>query len=105
MQFSPVDQAVMTSSADCTIKLWSIADLSCLKTIEGHESSVLRVEFLSNGLQIISTGGDGLVKLFNVKTSECTSTLDSHEARVWALALQKNENGFITGNVITHNWT
>ena len=45
--FSPVDQIVLTSSADCTIKLWSITDLNCLKTLEGHEASVTRAEFLS----------------------------------------------------------
>lgn len=46
-RFSPVDQVVVTSSADCTIKLWSVANLTCLKTFEGHESSVLRAEFVS----------------------------------------------------------
>lgn len=46
-RFSPVDQVVVTSSADCTIKLWSVANLTCLKTFEGHESSVLRAEFVA----------------------------------------------------------
>ena len=29
--FSPVDQCVATSSADCTIKLWAVEDCSCVK--------------------------------------------------------------------------
>lgn len=56
VRFSPVDQILMSSSADCTIKLWSIADLACLKTLEGHESSVLRAEFLSRGIVHIQPG-------------------------------------------------
>jgi WD40 repeat protein len=33
VRFSPVDQVVLSSSADCSIKLWSVADLTCIKVI------------------------------------------------------------------------
>lgn len=98
VRFSPVDQVVITSSADCTIKLWSVSELNCLKTIEGHhDASILKVDFLSGGMQIISAGADGLIKLYNVKTSECVATFDEHEGRIWALALKNDESGLITG--------
>ena len=50
-QFSPVDQAVATASGDKTLRLWALADGSCLKTFEGHTASVLRLNFLSAGTQ------------------------------------------------------
>jgi U3 small nucleolar RNA-associated protein 13 len=56
VEFSPVEQCVLTSSGDRTIKIWSVADGTCLKTFEGHTSSVLRASFLSRGLQFISCG-------------------------------------------------
>jgi len=56
------------------------------QTFEGHESSVLRGEFLSRGMQIITSGGDGLLKIWNIKTSECVSTLHQHESHVWTFA-------------------
>jgi U3 small nucleolar RNA-associated protein 13 len=56
VEFSPVEQCVMTSSGDRTIKIWSVADGLCLKTFEGHTSSVLRASFLSRGTQVVSCG-------------------------------------------------
>jgi U3 small nucleolar RNA-associated protein 13 len=57
-----------------------------LQTFEGHDSSVLRAEFISQGMQLVSAGADGLLKLWSIKTSECMTTLDDHDGRIWALA-------------------
>ena len=51
------------------MRLWSLADGSCLRTFEGHLSSVLRLDFLSAGTQILSAGADGLLKLWSVRLS------------------------------------
>ncbi|XP_019244618.1 PREDICTED: transducin beta-like protein 3 [Nicotiana attenuata] len=74
VEFSPVDPCVMTASGDKTIKIWAISDGSCLKTFEGHASSVLRASFLTRGTHLlllkdmnVSPGAGGLVKLWTVK--------------------------------------
>lgn len=51
-QFSPVEQCVLTGSGDATIRLWALADGSCLRTFEGHGASVLRASFISAGTQV-----------------------------------------------------
>ena len=56
VEFSPVDQCVVTASGDKTVRIWAISDGSCLKTFEGHTSSVLRALFVSRGTQIVSCG-------------------------------------------------
>lgn len=56
VEFSPVDHCVITASGDKTIKIWAISDGSCLKTFEGHTSSVLRATFLTRGTQFVSCG-------------------------------------------------
>lgn len=112
MEFFLVDQCVMATSGDISIKIWAVSDGSCLKTFEGHTSSVLRASFLSRGTQFVScgksanlflilnvafigflsttsltwtfllSGGDGLVKLWTIKSNECIATYDQHEGKV-----------------------
>ncbi|KAG6878129.1 hypothetical protein C0993_011843 [Termitomyces sp. T159_Od127] len=53
VRFSRTERILATGSGDKTVKLWSLDDFSCLKTFEGHTNSVLRVDFLNAGLQIV----------------------------------------------------
>ena len=66
-------------------------------------ASVLRIRFMSNGMQMMSSGADGLVKLWTIKSGECDNTFDGHEDKVWALGLRswvvdgdKQEDGTLT---------
>ena len=103
LEFSPVDKYCASASGDRTVKLWSISDFTCVKTFEGHMASVLRIRFMSNGMQMMSSGADGLVKLWTIKSGECDNTFDGHEDKVWALGLRswvvdgdKQEDGTLT---------
>ncbi len=53
-RFFSLPQCVATASGDATVKLWAVADFSCIKTFEGHTNSVLKVIFLTRGMQIAS---------------------------------------------------
>lgn len=96
VEFSPVDKCVLTASGDKTIKMWAL-DGSCLKTFEGHTSSVLRAFFITRGTQFVSSGADGLLKLWTVTSNECIATYDEHEDKVWALAIGKKTEMLATG--------
>jgi U3 small nucleolar RNA-associated protein 13 len=53
-----------------------------MQTFEGHSNSVLRVDFITRGMQLVSCASDGLVKVWNVKDEECATTLDGHDEKV-----------------------
>ena len=57
----------------------------------------MKVNFLNNGTQLISSASDGLLKLWNIKTNECVGTFDKHDEKVWALCVNKDESKFISG--------
>ncbi|KAI1438712.1 WD40-repeat-containing domain protein, partial [Xylaria sp. CBS 124048] len=98
---------VITGGGDKTIKLWSLADYTCLRTFEGHSNSVLKVIWLNipppeerskKPILIASAGGDGLVKVWDVNSGEAECTLDNHEDRVWALAIHPDTNMIVSGS-------
>lgn len=93
------EMLLVSGSADRNVKIWRLSDdFACIKTFEGHSNSVLRVSFINNGLQIISSGSDGLLKVWDVKRNECIVTLDEHVDRIWALAVQRDGERIITGD-------
>ncbi|KAL8701289.1 MAG: hypothetical protein Q9201_004989 [Fulgogasparrea decipioides] len=104
---------VVTGSGDKTVKIWSLTDYNCLRTLEGHTNSVLKVLWMplpassssSEGstpaskrpVQIASAGGDGLVKIWDANTGETACTLDNHTDRIWALTVDPSTNTLVSG--------
>jgi U3 small nucleolar RNA-associated protein 13 len=103
---------ILTGSGDKTVRIWSLADYSCLRTLEGHTNSVLKVVWMrpppakgddedshsrEQAALVASAGGDGLVKVWNVASGECAATLDNHEDRVWALAGNATTGQLVSG--------
>ncbi|KAL6709675.1 U3 small nucleolar RNA-associated protein 13 [Coniothyrium glycines] len=97
---------IATGSGDKTIKIWSLADYSCLLTLEGHANSILKLSWLpyrpvdardKRGPQIASAAGDGLVKIWDSISGEAMSTLDNHTDRVWALTSHPTSGALISG--------
>ncbi|OAA39975.1 small nucleolar ribonucleoprotein complex subunit [Metarhizium rileyi] len=98
---------VLTGSGDKSVKLWSLADYTCIRTFEGHSNSVLKVAWLNmpsqqeqsrKPVQFVTAAGDGLVKVWDANSGEAECTLDNHEDRVWAVAVHPETNDIASGS-------
>ncbi|KAL8707925.1 MAG: hypothetical protein Q9220_007145 [cf. Caloplaca sp. 1 TL-2023] len=106
---------ILTGSGDKTVKLWSLSDYTCLRTLEGHTNSVLKVLWMPSpptpssstpetsaappkgSVHVASAGGDGLVKVWDANTGETACTLDNHTDRIWALTVNPATNTLVSG--------
>lgn len=96
VRFSTVDRVVCTSSADTTIRIWSIATGHSVRTLQGHTSPVSCALFMRNGTSLVSSSSDGTIKTWDLKSSTCGQTIfgekeGGHEDRIWSLSLFEYE--------------
>ena len=84
----PCDERyVISGNPDGTLKLWIIATGECLRTFEGHTSSVNSVTVSSDGCYALSGSGgefafevgDCTVKLWEIATGKCFRTFEGHK--------------------------
>ncbi|KAI0313438.1 WD40 repeat-like protein [Amylostereum chailletii] len=111
VRFARTERVLASGSGDRTVRIWGLDDFACLRVLEGHANSVLRVEWLGEGTKekekekegggrggsVISAGADGLVKVWEARGEECLATLDGHEDKVWALAVSRDARTIVSG--------
>ena len=85
----------MIGSVDKTVRLWDVAQGTCLKTFAGHQeyanatqansfsfmythgSAVLCVDIAPDGLTVVSGSKDCTMKLWSVQTGQCIATFNA----------------------------
>ena len=73
--FSPDGTILASSSADCTVCLWDVAQGTLLAECSGHTGAVYKVVFTPDGRFVVSCSADGLIKFWDVETDDCVNTL------------------------------
>jgi WD40 repeat protein len=96
VSFSPDNQQLASASADKTIRLWT-TDGRLLKTFEGHQDWVNRVEFSPDGKRIASVSLDRTGKLWNLE-GKALLTLDSQLEDLSHLSFSSNGKYIATAN-------
>ena len=68
--FSPDGNYVLIASADSVVYLFSIPELSLVKSFEGHTGRCLCANFSPNGQMIVSSSEDSNIRLWDLKKYE-----------------------------------
>ncbi|KAF1763694.1 hypothetical protein GCK72_003639 [Caenorhabditis remanei] len=96
VKFAKHSHKLASCSGDMTIRIWNIAEKSCLQTISGHSCAVFRVIFARNDTQLVSADSAGIIKIWTIKTADCESTIEGHTDKIWSLSKNRDESEFVT---------
>ena len=66
IDFHPKGSHLVTSSGDCTIKVWDFINASCTHTIKDHIQPVWSVKFNDTGEFVVSGCMDHTCKIFDL---------------------------------------
>lgn len=112
--FSPDGSTLVSSSGDKTLKLWRLASVlnhkreldsrsevksedSLFKTLQGHNSAVMAVDFSPNGEFIASVSEDKTAKLWS-RDGKLLHTLKGHDSGIWSVAFSPDSQTIATGS-------
>jgi WD40 repeat protein len=73
---SPDGTKFATCGNDHLVKIWSAADFSLVRTLEGHDCHVYNVAFHPEGMHVVSADLHGNVRHWNLETGELVRTMD-----------------------------
>lgn len=68
-----------------------------LGRLEGHQSWVSSMVFLSNGQTMATSSADQTIRIWDLASHSCLSVLRGHRQEVWRLALLPDERTLISG--------
>lgn len=89
------EDAIWTTSADCTIKKWSPKSFQCLSTFEGHLASVLGITVIDTH-RVASVASDGLLKVWDIKAGTAVGTFDAHDDKIWSVVYSEEAKVLVT---------
>lgn len=96
--WSPDNRYIATGSQDCSIKISSTDNWTCINKLTGHNGNVMDVSFSPDGTQLASCSIDKTIKIWNPYTGECKKTLYGHSDKVRGLCYIQNGKFLVTGS-------
>jgi WD40 repeat protein len=81
---------ILSTSSDCTLKLWDIETGHVLRTLVGHNKDVVRAAISPDGQHAISASSDTTLKIWDLHSGRELRTLEGHTGPVSGVAISND---------------
>lgn len=90
VSISPDGSKLATTSADQTVKLWSMSDFSLLRTLSGHQRWVWDGVFSHDSDFLVTASSDHSLRLWDLESGETIRQYTGHSKAVVCVALNED---------------
>lgn len=97
--FAPDGKTLISVSWDNALRIWDIAQGTCLKTLLGHTRWVRGCDVSKNGQYIISASEDLTLRLWDSQSGECLRLFTGHSMMVRKCAFSPNDQLLISASL------
>jgi WD40 repeat protein len=97
IQFNPDGQTFATSSTNCEVQVWSVANGQRLLTLQGHKNWVRQIAFDSTGELLASASDDGTLRIWDLVKGSCNCILSEHNGSVYGVAFSPDGQVIASG--------
>lgn len=99
VQFSPADRLLLSASNDGAVKIWSLGNMSCARTLQHDRVGITQASFFNHGQQVVTGNAHGVVRVWALAAAEVIASHEAHTDRIWALNAVETEDSlyFVSG--------
>ncbi len=90
-------RALISASADNTLKVWNTETGNCERTLEGHTNSVTDVCASADGRLVFSTSRDRTIRSWELATGHCVQSFGGLDGELNCVAVTRNGQRVLAG--------
>jgi len=98
VSFSPDNKNLATGSNDKSVHIYDVKSGELLKSLPGHESTVLAVAYSPEGTALVSGSWDKSVKIWNTSSNAETKNIAEHQDKINAISYSPDGRTFATAS-------
>jgi len=90
--------AILTTSQDCTVKIWNAENGQCEHTFTGHEDVVYTATWSPNSRFVVTASEDCTARAYNSFSGKCERNFVGHSDAVYVAAFASDSKMVATGS-------
>lgn len=84
---------------DHTVRIWNLADASCVRELKGHEDEIRALAVSGDGIYSLTSSSDGEIRLWENETGKCLRVYKEFSKHCTELRFFRDNTRFVAANI------
>jgi WD40 repeat protein len=98
LTFNNDGSKLVSTSSDQTVKIWDVAQETCIQTLTGHANRVYAAAISPDDRRLATCGADCVIRIWDFVTGECLQMIAGHGDSVWSVGFSDDPGIIISSS-------